>query len=97
MNLSDYLNESGIVLDIPGDSKEIILANLVETLAQLVPVNKNSIVRLLEEREKLSTTGIGFEIVTKEGILRSEKALSVADSVEQADALLAVSNSDLNN
>ncbi len=62
MNLSDYLNESGIVPDIAGESKEAILTNLVEALAQFIPINKNNIVRLLEEREQLSTTGIGFEV-----------------------------------
>lgn len=62
MNLSDYFNETGIVLDIPGDSKDQILTNLVELLAKSVPVDKKVVVALLQEREKLSTTGIGFGV-----------------------------------
>ncbi len=62
MNLPDYLDETGVVLDISGSNKEEILAGLVESLAKLVAVDKNAVVELLKEREKLSTTGIGCEV-----------------------------------
>lgn len=62
MNLSDYLNEAGIELHIAGDNKREVLANLVKTLTKVVPVDQSTVVNLLEEREKLSTTGIGCEV-----------------------------------
>lgn len=62
MNLSDYLNGSRIVLNLQGDNKKHVLEKLVEILGNQVSINQQSIVDLLEVREKLSTTGIGFGI-----------------------------------
>jgi PTS system fructose-specific IIC component len=61
--LSDYLTESGILLDITGDSKSEILSKLVAILADMGAINNNAeIIKTLEEREKLKTTGIGSGI-----------------------------------
>ncbi|MFH2128908.1 MAG: PTS sugar transporter subunit IIA [bacterium] len=63
MKLSDYLDESGILLDITGDSKTEILTKLVEILTHSITVlNGPQIVKTLEDREKLKTTGIGSGI-----------------------------------
>ena len=62
MNLSDYLNGSRIVLNLQGENKKQVLEKLVEILANQVSINQQNIVDLLEVREKLSTTGIGFGI-----------------------------------
>jgi nitrogen PTS system EIIA component len=62
MNLSDYLNGSRIVLNLQGENKKHVLEKLVEILANQVSINQQNIVDLLEVREKLSTTGIGFGI-----------------------------------
>ena len=60
VKLSDYLEESGISLDLSGNSKSEILVNLVQLLAQTVSINNcDAIVKTLEERENLKTTGIG--------------------------------------
>ncbi len=63
MKLSDYLDESGIVLDITGESKSEILLKLVEILTDTATIkNSAEIVKTLEDREKLKTTGIGSGI-----------------------------------
>jgi nitrogen PTS system EIIA component len=62
MNLSDYLNGSRIVLNLQGENKKHVLEKLVEILGNQVSINQQNIVDLLEVREKLSTTGIGFGI-----------------------------------
>jgi len=63
MKLSDYLDESGIVLDFSGGNKLEILSKLVDILAVKVPIrDRAAIVKNLEEREKLKTTGIGSGI-----------------------------------
>jgi len=62
MNLSDYLNGSRIVLNLQGENKKQVLEKLVEILGKQTSINQQNIVELLEVREKLSTTGIGFGI-----------------------------------
>lgn len=63
MKLSDYLDESGILLDITGDSKSEILSKLVAIMADMGAIgNSSEIMKTLEEREKLKTTGIGSGI-----------------------------------
>ena len=63
MKLSDYINETGISLNITGSSKPEILTNLVQLLAKTASINNcDAIVKTLEERENLKTTGIGSGI-----------------------------------
>ena len=63
MKLIDYINEKGISLDITGKDKFEIITNLVAVLSNSIDIiSKENIISLLEEREKLSTTGIGNEI-----------------------------------
>ena len=63
MKLSEYLHIDGIVLDLPGGDKKEILVSLVDSLTRFISIgDKDKIVGLLEEREALSTTGIGFEV-----------------------------------
>lgn len=60
VKLSDYIRESGISLNLSGDSKSEVLTNLVQLLAKTVSINNcDAIVKALEERENLKTTGIG--------------------------------------
>jgi fructose-specific phosphotransferase system IIA component len=63
MNLSDYLCESGILMDLNGANKKEIIRNLVEVLTRKVELSDvNGIIQKLEERETLKTTGIGSGI-----------------------------------
>lgn len=63
MKLSEYLDESGIVLDMTGGSKSEILSKLVEILTKTASISDSAeILKTLEDREKLKTTGIGSGI-----------------------------------
>lgn len=63
MKLSDYLDEAGIELNISGGTKSEILSRLVGILSKTTPIqNTAEIVKTLEDREKLKTTGIGSGI-----------------------------------
>lgn len=63
IKLSNYLSEAGISLNIAGQSKSDILSSLVGILEQLVSLKDSAaIIKMLEERENLKTTGIGSGI-----------------------------------
>lgn len=63
MNLSDYLCESCILMDLSGTNKKEIIRNLVAVLTRKVQIaDVTDIIRKLEERESLKTTGIGSGI-----------------------------------
>ncbi len=63
MKLSDYLCESGIMMDFQGNSKSEIIRNLVGLLSNTAAINDaEKITEMLEERENLKTTGIGAGI-----------------------------------
>ena len=60
MNLYEYIDVSGITLDLDCENKSDTLVALVDLLAKSKNIqNPDTILSLLEEREKLSTTGIG--------------------------------------
>ena len=63
MQLHEFLNESLIISQFEADSKQHALSQLVDHLASQLPeVVAQDILTLVEEREALSTTGIGFGI-----------------------------------
>ena len=63
MKLSDYLDESCITFSLAGNTKTDILKRLVEILDNAASLkNSEEILKNLEEREKLKTTGIGSGI-----------------------------------
>jgi len=63
MRLYDCLSASGVSLEITGKTKAEVLAQLTEVLTKKVTIaNPETVLHLLEEREKLSTTGIGFGV-----------------------------------
>jgi mannitol/fructose-specific phosphotransferase system IIA component (Ntr-type) len=61
MNLSEILPPAQVVLNIPARKKDDLLEALVEPLA-LTPKARTLILRMLHEREKLGSTGIGKSI-----------------------------------
>ena len=63
MKLAEYLCEQGISLSLQGGNKSTIIRNLVQLLTKTVSIKDvDAIIGLLEEREKLKTTGIGSGI-----------------------------------
>ncbi len=63
MKLADYLCESGILMNLTAGDKSEIIRNLVELLTKTTKISDaKNIIEMLEERERLKTTGIGSGI-----------------------------------
>lgn len=63
MQLSDYIQEAGISLELKGSSKVEILNSLVQLLGKNTSLSdEENLIDRLVEREKLGTTGIGFGV-----------------------------------
>ena len=68
MRLTELLEEDGIISDLKARNKIGVLEELVETLKQLHPsVDKNALVKVLLERERLGSTGIGDGVAIPHG------------------------------
>ena len=78
MQLTNYLKETSISLQLGGTSKQEILSDLVELLEQSTRIkNRDEIITLLMEREHLGTTGIGHGVAIPHCKSSMVKELSV--------------------
>lgn len=77
MNLSDIISPSAIITELKASDKMSVLAELVEPITvEETGLDRDQLVRILLDREKLGSTGIGEGIAIPHG------------KVEQADRLL---------
>jgi len=68
MRLTELLVEDGIISDLKAKNKIGALEELAETLKKLHPsVDKNALVKVLLERERLGSTGIGDGVAIPHG------------------------------
>jgi PTS system nitrogen regulatory IIA component len=68
MRLTELLEEDGIISDLKAKNKIGVLEELVEALKRLHPsVDKNALVKVLLERERLGSTGIGDGVAIPHG------------------------------
>ena len=68
MRLTELLEEEGVIADLKARNKVGVLEELVETLRKLHPsVDKNALVKVLLERERLGSTGIGDGVAIPHG------------------------------
>ena len=68
MRLSDILEENNIIPDLKAKDKKGVLEELAEAIASRQPsLDKNSLVRVLLERERLGSTGIGDGVAIPHG------------------------------
>lgn len=68
MKILDFLNFEGIIASLDADTKEGVLVELVEPIAQdNSSVDKDRLVKILIERENLGSTGIGGGIAIPHG------------------------------
>jgi PTS system nitrogen regulatory IIA component len=58
MNLKDFFSPDTITLDLPGNSKDEILAELVGLL-RMDERSSGTLLRIIQRRENLGSTGIG--------------------------------------
>ena len=68
MKLSDILEEDNIIPDLKAKDKKGVLEELAEAIASHEPsLDKNSLVKVLLERERLGSTGIGDGVAIPHG------------------------------
>ncbi len=70
MRLLDYLSQDTILLDMEAGSKEEALEALVDLLVKggkISPEDRESVLEVLKEREKLGSTGVGSGIAIPHG------------------------------
>jgi len=68
MKLSDLIHEENILPDLKAKDKRGVLEELVDTLVTQEPsLDKNALVKVLLERERLGSTGIGDGVAIPHG------------------------------
>ena len=68
MKLSDILNQNHVIPDLKAKDKKGVLAELVDVIVNSDPtLDKNSLVKVLLERERLGSTGIGDGVAIPHG------------------------------
>lgn len=75
MKILDVLHKEAILADLEAQDKKGILEELVAPVARISGVNHNDLVRVLMERERLGSTGIGAGIGIPHGKLNDLKSL----------------------
>ena len=70
MKLSDIITPDSIIPELRARNKKDVLMELAEVISTVEPsVNKDGLVQVLEEREKLGSTGIGNGVAIPHGKL----------------------------
>lgn len=77
MKILDSLKEEAIISELNATDKKEVLEQLTNALAKASGVNQEEIVRVLLERERLGSTGIGGGIAIPHGKSKSLDALLV--------------------
>ncbi len=75
MKILDVLQQEAILDDLKSKTKKGILEELVVPVARIAGVNQEELVRVLMEREKLGSTGIGSGIAIPHGKLKDLDSL----------------------
>jgi PTS system nitrogen regulatory IIA component len=74
MKLSDFFKEDNVIPDLKSGDKKNVLEELVQTLVTTRPsLDKGSLLRVLLERERLGSTGIGDGVAIPHGKFRGIK------------------------
>jgi len=77
MKILDILKEETIISELTATDKKGVLQELTGPVAQVSGVNQDEMVRVLLERERLGSTGIGTGVAIPHGKLRSLDSLLV--------------------
>ena len=79
MKILDYLREDWIIPDLKATDKSSVLRELSRTLVEPCEVESvEDLVRVLQEREKLESTGIGEGIAIPHGRLKELKSFFIS-------------------
>ena len=75
MKICDVLHKEAILADLKAQNKKGILEELVVPVAQLADVHQEELVKVLLERERLGSTGIGGGIGIPHGKMKNLESL----------------------
>jgi len=75
MKICDVLQRKTILADLKAQNKKGILEELVAPVAEIANVNSDALVKVLMERERLGSTGIGGGIGIPHGKLKNIDSL----------------------
>ncbi|NOY13103.1 MAG: PTS sugar transporter subunit IIA [Deltaproteobacteria bacterium] len=79
MKISELLNPQAIVADLQGRDKNQVLAELTDALIACEPsLDRDEVIAVLREREKLGSTGIGDGVAIPHGKLAGIPELMLA-------------------
>ncbi len=84
MRMQDFLKREAIIDDLQARTKEGILEELVVPVAQIAGVDQQELVRVLMERERIGTTGIGSGIGIPHGKLKNLESLVLGFGLSRA-------------
>ena len=71
MKILDVLNKSAVLTDIKSIDKKGVLEELVAPVAEIAGIERGTLVKVLLERERLGSTGIGGGIGIPHGKLKN--------------------------
>lgn len=79
MKISELLNPQAIVADLKAKGKDAALSELTETLLAIAPsLRRDEVLQVLQERERLGSTGIGDGVAIPHGKLKGMPELMLA-------------------
>ena len=84
MRIQDVLKREAIIDDLKSRTKEELLEELVVPVAQIAGVDQQELVRVLMERERLGSTGIGGGIGIPHGKLKNLDSLVLGFGLSRA-------------
>lgn len=77
MKILDVLDKTNIIINLKAKDKEGVLNELAEPVAQFTGTSHEALLKVLMERERLGSTGIGGGIAIPHGKLRDLKELTL--------------------
>ncbi len=78
MMLADVLREENIITDLKSRGKEEVLGEMVDDISRMVaPIDTETVLKALLDREKLGTTGIGHGVAIPHGKIKGLAELKV--------------------
>jgi len=79
MKIADLLNPAAITADLKATEKNDVLSELTEAVLKVEPgLDRDEVLRVLKERERLGSTGIGDAVAIPHGKLRDLNKLLIS-------------------
>ena len=83
MKLTDILNENSIIPDLQSPDKKGVLEELVKPVTEIANMNPEDLVRVLMDRERLGSTGIGDGIGIPHGKIKGLNSLIIGFGISK--------------